>query len=244
MTSHVLWARASSVVVSLAAGARWRGRGGGGRGAGAGWARVTGGRGAGATGGTWAGAWAAAGARAGPETRAKLRMISKWTLHLSTVRDKNKQSWDSVWKSEHIIRYREQADWNLAAASDLLLPLEALRRVRFFSRPRPLSPASFAAPDFSLPRCLLLSSSFLFVGEGALVGGGWRKKKSEFNMPFYCLLFETCRLVGKLTSLMQRYERMVRWQCENKYTWNNVEQTRYHMFTFGNRHAGVCNDDN
>lgn len=53
-------------------------------------------------------------------------------------------------------------------ASDLLLPLEALRRERFFSRPRLFSPPSLVAPDFSLPRCLLLSSSFFFVGEGAL----------------------------------------------------------------------------
>ena len=53
--------------------------------------------------------------------------------------------------------------------SDLLLPLEALRRVRFFSRPRSLSAPSFVDPDFSLPRGLLLSSSFLFVGDGALL---------------------------------------------------------------------------
>lgn len=51
---------------------------------------------------------------------------------------------------------------------DLLLPLEALRRVRFFSRPRSLSAPSFVAPDFSLPRCLPLSSSFLLVGDGAI----------------------------------------------------------------------------
>lgn len=53
--------------------------------------------------------------------------------------------------------------------NNLLLPLEALRRVRFFSRPRPFSAPSLAEADFSFPRCLLLSSSFLFVGEGALL---------------------------------------------------------------------------
>lgn len=51
---------------------------------------------------------------------------------------------------------------------DLLLLLEALRRVRFLSRPRLLSAPSLVAPDLSLVRCLLLSSSFLFVGEGAI----------------------------------------------------------------------------
>jgi len=53
-------------------------------------------------------------------------------------------------------------------ASDLLLPLDALRRVRFLSRLRSLSAPSLAAPDFSFTRCLLLSSSFLLVGDGAL----------------------------------------------------------------------------
>lgn len=62
----------------------------------------------------------------------------------------------------------------------LLLPLEALRRVRFFSRPRPLSAPSFTADeDFSFPRCLLLSSSFLFVGEGALL----EEKKAKKRQP-------------------------------------------------------------
>lgn len=52
---------------------------------------------------------------------------------------------------------------------ELLLPLEALRRERFFSRPRPFSAPSLTEVDFSFPRCLLLSSSFLLVGEGALL---------------------------------------------------------------------------
>lgn len=54
------------------------------------------------------------------------------------------------------------------AAPDLLLPLEALCRGRVFSRPRALSAPSFALPDFSFPRTLFFSSSFFFVGEGAL----------------------------------------------------------------------------
>lgn len=59
--------------------------------------------------------------------------------------------------------------YSMRTDSNLLLPLEALRRVRFLSRPRSLSAPSFVAPDFSFPRGLLLSSSFLFVGDGALL---------------------------------------------------------------------------
>lgn len=69
--------------------------------------------------------------------------------------------------------------WPFKNEADLLLPLEALRRVRFFSRPRSLSAPSLEAPDFSFPRCLLLSSSFLFVGEGALMKA---KKTYETNL--------------------------------------------------------------
>lgn len=56
----------------------------------------------------------------------------------------------------------------MTASSDLLLPLDALCRVRVFSRPRALSAPSFALPDFSFPLSLFFSSSFFFVGEGAL----------------------------------------------------------------------------
>lgn len=48
----------------------------------------------------------------------------------------------------------------------LLLPEEALRRFRTFSRPRSFSPSLTMV--FSLPLSLVLSSSFLFVGDGAL----------------------------------------------------------------------------
>ena len=67
ITDSVLGPWTSSVVVALAARARWRGWRGGGRGAGAGRAWVAGGRGAGATGGARTGAWAAAGAGTGPK---------------------------------------------------------------------------------------------------------------------------------------------------------------------------------
>lgn len=48
----------------------------------------------------------------------------------------------------------------------LLLPEEALRRFRAFSRPRSFSPSLLLV--FSLPLSFVLSSSFLFVGDGAL----------------------------------------------------------------------------
>lgn len=50
----------------------------------------------------------------------------------------------------------------------LLLPVEALRRFFALSRPRSFSP-SFTAV-FSLPRSLVLSSSFRLVGDGAISG--------------------------------------------------------------------------
>lgn len=48
----------------------------------------------------------------------------------------------------------------------LLLPVEALRRFLAFSRPLSLSPS--LVPVFSLPLSLVFSSSFRFVGDGAL----------------------------------------------------------------------------
>lgn len=48
----------------------------------------------------------------------------------------------------------------------LLLPVEALRRFLILSRPLSLSP-SFP-PIFSLPLSLVFSSSFRFVGDGAI----------------------------------------------------------------------------
>lgn len=48
----------------------------------------------------------------------------------------------------------------------LLLPVDALRRFLAFSRPLSFSP-SFV-PGFSLPLSFVFSSSFRFVGEGAL----------------------------------------------------------------------------
>lgn len=55
----------------------------------------------------------------------------------------------------------------------LLLPVDALRRLRVLSRPRSFSAPSLA-PDLSLPRSFVLSSerSFRFVGEGAIFGTG------------------------------------------------------------------------
>lgn len=68
----------------------------------------------------------------------------------------------------------------MTASSDLLLPLEALCRVRVFSRPRALSATSFAPADFSFPLSLFFSSSFFFVGEGALSDKS-NTLKSEFS---------------------------------------------------------------
>lgn len=48
----------------------------------------------------------------------------------------------------------------------LLLPEEALRRLRAFSRPRSFSPSLLLV--FSFPLSFVFSSSFLFVGDGAL----------------------------------------------------------------------------
>lgn len=48
----------------------------------------------------------------------------------------------------------------------LLLPVDALRRFRTLSRPLSLSPSLVMV--FSLPRSFVFSSSFLFVGDGAI----------------------------------------------------------------------------
>lgn len=109
----------------------------------------------------------------------------------------------SVLRSESILSY------SMRTASDLLLPLEALRRERFFSRPRPLSDPSLVAPDFSLPRCLLFSSSFLLVGEGALQDRRkTRQNKNRYMHGHVYLLreFEKEFLTHANTNQKQRYQ--------------------------------------
>lgn len=88
----------------------------------------------------------------------------------------------SILQPESLLQLESILSYSMRTASDLLLPLEALRRERFFSRPRPLSDPSLVAPDFSLPRCLLFSSSFLFVGEGALQDKGKTKQNTHRYM--------------------------------------------------------------
>lgn len=61
----------------------------------------------------------------------------------------------------------------------LLLPVEALRRLFTFSRPLSLSPS--LVPVFSLPLSFVFSSSFRFVGDGAI-----SFKRGDF-VPATCL---------------------------------------------------------
>jgi len=69
---------------------------------------------------------------------------------------------------------------------ELLLPEDALRRLRAFSRPLSLSAPSLV-PVFSFPRSLVLSSerSFLLVGEGAMLTNTTNTASvSVINPPF------------------------------------------------------------
>lgn len=62
----------------------------------------------------------------------------------------------------------------------LLLPVDALRRFLAFSRPLSFSP-SFV-PGFSLPLSFVFSSSFRFVGEGAMFSKGARRSSTTCGL--------------------------------------------------------------
>lgn len=106
--------------------------------------------------------------------RERLRLLWRWRLGLGEDDEEDEEDERELdepeWLEAEELEPLEEPELEpeLLLELELLLPLETLRLVRFFSRPLPFSP-SFVAPDFSLPRCLFLSSSFLFVGEGALV---------------------------------------------------------------------------
>lgn len=113
--------------------------------------------------------------------------------------------------------------YSVRTASDLLLPLEALRLERFFSRPRPLSEPSLVAPDFSLPRCLLFSSSFLLVGEGALQDKRkTRQNKNRFMHGHVYLLTEKEFLTHANTNQKRRYQTTIHHLTLNTQWYNNL----------------------